>query len=117
MRYEMQVWVTVSAESEYRAGKLIKAQLEQRGSGFRKSEVAYIDSEALKAEPECGACGVLLADGVSDYTSCPSCAAHEVAADARYKEKFAAEQHQLTPAQAHTQFVVDYMKTGDRGER
>ena len=83
MKYEMQVWVTVSAATEHAAGKLIKAQLEQRNGSFQRSEVTYIDSEALKAETECGQCGIPTLFVENDYDSCPSCAAAEARADAK----------------------------------
>ena len=83
MKYEMQVWVTVSAESEYKAGKEIRRQLECRPSYGVKSQVDYIDSEALKAEPECGSCGFPLLVGETDYNDCPSCALANARADAK----------------------------------
>lgn len=74
MKYEMQVWVSVSADSVHDAHRIIKAQVEKRDGSYRKSEVTYIDSEDLKAEPECGDCGAVLVDvTLPDGTLCEPC--------------------------------------------
>ena len=73
MKYEVQVWVTVSADDKSSAYKIIKRQIERRDYD-RKSELLYIDADVLKSEPECADCGVVLADvTLDDGTLCESC--------------------------------------------
>lgn len=85
MKYEMQVYVTVYADSVYAANRIVKAQVEKCGFGCQKSALTYIDSMDVKAEPECGDCGAVLADAtLPDYALCESC--RKAAADVDAKE-------------------------------
>lgn len=77
MKYEMQVWVSVSAANEHDAARIIELKIKQR-AGWHGNDVTYIDAEALKAEPECMDCDALLPEGSDDYSLCPACAAIEV---------------------------------------
>lgn len=73
MKYEVQVFVTVSADDAHQAYGIIKRQIERRDY-TRKSEVEYIDAEVLSFMPQCADCGLTLSDTtLNDGTLCESC--------------------------------------------